>query len=158
VAIRTGEHTAIVGPNGAGKSTLINVLTAQDHALAHDDGTPPVRIFGESLWDLFSMRSRLGIVSGDLHQTFVRGHSAGNISGEGAVLSGFFATLGLVDPRRLTDEMRQRAAGALERLHQWYAGFDGLDAAAFGAFPDHWTIDNALSKDKYILWRRRRTT
>jgi iron complex transport system ATP-binding protein len=132
LAIHTGEHTAIVGPNGAGKSTLINVLTAQDHALAHEDGVPPVRIFGESLWDLFSMRSRLGIVSGDLHQTFVRGHSAGNISGTDAVLSGFFATLGLVDPRRLTGEMRQRAADALERLGAAHLARKPLDEMSTG--------------------------
>ena len=50
LSIRAGEHTAIVGPNGSGKSTLINVLTQQDHALAREDGTPPVRVFGESLW------------------------------------------------------------------------------------------------------------
>ena len=57
LSIRAGEHTAIVGPNGSGKTTLINVLTQQDHALAREDGTPPVRVFGDSLVDLFELRS-----------------------------------------------------------------------------------------------------
>ena len=53
LTIRSGDHTAILGPNGAGKSTFINVLTAEDHPLAHEDATPPVRIFGSSMSRLF---------------------------------------------------------------------------------------------------------
>src|SRR5262245_21717767 len=122
LTIRSGEHTAIVGPNGAGKSTLINVLTEQDHALAPegaddpDARVPPVRIFGDARWNVFELRSRLGIITSDLHQRFVHGNSAGSISGERAVLSGFFATQGFVDDKMVTDAMRQKAADALERM------------------------------------------
>src|SRR5947208_237638 len=68
LTIRALEHTAIVGPNGAGKTTLINLLTQDDHALARGDGPSPVRAFGKSQWNVFELRSELGIVSGDLHQ------------------------------------------------------------------------------------------
>src|SRR5262245_41296369 len=113
LTIRRGEHTAIVGPNGAGKSTLINVLTEQDHALAPEgcDGeagaiVPPVQIFGQARWNVFELRSQLGIITADLHQRFVHGNSAGSISGERAVLSGFFATQGFIDDKLVTTTMR----------------------------------------------------
>jgi iron complex transport system ATP-binding protein len=116
LTIRPGEHTAIVGPNGSGKSTLINVLTREEYPLAHETGIPPVRIFGSDTWNVFELRSALGIVSADLHQRFVEGHSAGRIRGEDAVLSGFFATRGFLLYATVTDEMRRRAMTALERL------------------------------------------
>jgi iron complex transport system ATP-binding protein len=116
LTIHPGQHTAIVGPNGAGKSTLINVLTREEYALPHADGRAPVRIFGKDRWDVFELRTRLGIVSADLQQRFVEGHSAGRITGEDAVLSGFFATRGFLMYAEISDDMRKRARAALERI------------------------------------------
>lgn len=116
LTIHHGQHTAIVGPNGAGKSTLINVLTRDEYPLAHSNGVPPVRIFGEERWDVFELRTKLGIVSADLQQRFVEGHSAGRITGEDAVLSGFFATRGFLMYSEITVGMRASAAAALERI------------------------------------------
>src|SRR5262249_45146661 len=101
---------------GSGKSTLINVLTRDEYPLARSEGQPPVRIFGQDRWDVFELRTKLGIVSADLHQRFVEGHSAGRIRGEDAVVSGFFAERGFLLYARVTDEMRGRGAAALERL------------------------------------------
>ena len=97
LTIRAGEHTAILGPNGAGKTTLINLLTHDDRPLAVINGVPPVRVFGSTRWNVFDLRSRLGIVSTDLHHRFVAGNSLGNITGEAAVLSGLFGTRGVLD-------------------------------------------------------------
>jgi iron complex transport system ATP-binding protein len=116
LTIRSGEHTAIVGPNGSGKSTLINVLTRDDYPLAPQNGVPAVRIFGSDRWDVFELRSKLGIVSSDLHQRFVEGNSAGRISGLDAVLSGFFATRGFLLYATVTSNMRRRAIAALDRM------------------------------------------
>jgi iron complex transport system ATP-binding protein len=138
LTIRSGEHTAIVGPNGAGKSTLINVLTEQDHALAPEGGddpdprVPPVQIFGDARWNVFELRSRLGIITSDLHQRFVHGNSAGSISGERAVLSGFFATQGFVDDKMVTDAMREKAADALERMEAAHLVGKVLDEMSTG--------------------------
>src|SRR6202171_276601 len=115
LAIRSGEHTAILGPNGAGKTALINVLTHDDHALARE-GPPPVRVFGCDRWNVSELRSRLGIVSADLHDQFVNGNCAGRIRGVDAVVSGFFATRGFLGGLPVTQEMRQRAAATLARL------------------------------------------
>ena len=116
LTIRAGEHTAILGPNGAGKTTLLNLLTHDDYAFADDQVPPTVRVFGTDRWNVFDLRSQLGIISADLHQRFVAGHSAGRIRGEEAVVSGFFATQGFLINRPVTPEMRRRAVDALERL------------------------------------------
>jgi iron complex transport system ATP-binding protein len=116
LTIRQGEHTAIVGPNGAGKSTLINLLTRDEYPIARAGGSPPVRIFGSERWDVFELRTRLGIVSADLQQRFVEGHSAGRITGADAVLSGFFATRGFLMYADVTADMKTRARAALERI------------------------------------------
>ncbi|MET0327299.1 MAG: ATP-binding cassette domain-containing protein [Luteimonas sp.] len=69
LTIPLGRHTAILGANGSGKSTLIQVLTRELHALAHEDGRAPVRVFGEHRWDVRTLRGRLGIVTQRLHET-----------------------------------------------------------------------------------------
>jgi iron complex transport system ATP-binding protein len=116
LSIARGQHTAILGPNGAGKTTLINVLTREDYPLARSNGRPPVTIFGRDTWDVFELRTRLGIVSSDLHQRFVEGNSIGRIDGIDAVVSGFFATRGFLMYSTVTGAMRDRAAQALARV------------------------------------------
>lgn len=116
LAIGAGEHTAILGPNGAGKTTLINLLTHQDRALAQVGRPPAVRVFGDARWNVFALRSQLGIISHDLQQRFVAGHSAGRIRGDEAVLSGFFATQGYLMHSTVTSDMRDRAAEALAKV------------------------------------------
>src|SRR5258706_7791921 len=113
--IQTGEHTAILGPNGAGKSMLLRLLTHDERALEKNN-QPPVRVFGDDSWNVFELRSQLGIVSSDLHQRFVRGNSEGRITGEAAVVSGFLASHGILRYGSITREMKQKAADALERM------------------------------------------
>jgi iron complex transport system ATP-binding protein len=115
LAIAEGEHTAIVGPNGSGKSTLINLLTLHDRPFADGRG-PAVRVFGRELWNVFELRAVLGVVSADLHHRFVEGNSNGRITGREAVISGFFASQGIMAHAAVTDAMRAQAADALERM------------------------------------------
>ena len=75
LTIAGGEHTAIIGPNGAGKSALVSLLTHDDRPLRHEDGSPSVLVFGESRWNVFDLKSQLGIVSADLHHRFVLGNN-----------------------------------------------------------------------------------
>jgi iron complex transport system ATP-binding protein len=116
LAIERGQHTAILGPNGAGKTSLINLLTRDDYAQPSANGVPPVRIFGLDRWDVFELRTRLGIVTSDLHQRFVEGNSLGRVTGEDAVVSGFFATRGFLLYSDVTGAMRERARQALDRV------------------------------------------
>jgi iron complex transport system ATP-binding protein len=116
LTIEAGEHTAIVGPNGAGKSILVRLLTHEDRALVLADGRSPVRVFGNDMWNVFELRSQLGIVSADLHHRLVAGNSEGRITGEAAVLSAFLASDGILRYGVVTNEMRRRAAEALDRM------------------------------------------
>jgi iron complex transport system ATP-binding protein len=130
--ISEGEHTAIVGPNGAGKSVLVRLLTHEDRAVAPTDGSSPVRVFGDGQWNVFELRSQLGIVSADLHQRFVGGNSEGRITGEAAVLSAFLASDGILRYGVVTDEMRQRAAQALDRMGAGHLARRWLDEVSSG--------------------------
>jgi iron complex transport system ATP-binding protein len=132
LAIPAGEPTAIVGPNGAGKSVLVRLLTHEDRAIAHDDDSAPVRVFGNGNWNVFELRSQLGIVSADLHQRFVAGNSEGRISAEAAVLSGFLASDGILRYGAISDDMRRRAAAALERMGVAHLARRWLDAMSSG--------------------------
>jgi iron complex transport system ATP-binding protein len=130
--IAVGEHTAIVGPNGAGKSVLVRLLTHEDRAVAPADGSSPVRVFGDDNWNVFELRSQLGIVSADLHQRFVAGNSEGRIRGEAAVVSGFLASDGILRYGTVTDDMRRRAADALERMGAGHLARRWLDELSSG--------------------------
>ena len=132
LTIGVGEHTAIVGPNGAGKSFLLRLLTHEDRALLPADGVPPVRVFGSNSWDVFELRSQLGIVSADLHQRFVAGNSEGRITGEAAVLSAFLASDGILRYGVVTDDMRRRAAEALARMGAAHLARRWLDEVSSG--------------------------
>jgi iron complex transport system ATP-binding protein len=130
--IAEGEHTAIVGPNGAGKSFFVRLFTLEERAVASEDGTPVVRVFGRDVWDVFQLRARLGIVSADLHQRFVAGNNEGRITGEAAVLSGFLATHGILRHGAVTDDMRERAAAALARMGVAHLAARRLDEMSNG--------------------------
>jgi len=132
LTIGVGEHTAIVGPNGAGKSVLVRLLTHEDRAVASADGSSPVRVFGDDRWNVFELRSQLGIVSADLHHRFVAGNSEGRIRGEAAVLSGFLASDGILRYGTVTDEMRKRAGDALERMGAGHLATRWLDELSSG--------------------------
>jgi iron complex transport system ATP-binding protein len=132
LTIREGEHTAILGPNGAGKSLLVKLLTHEVRALVTDDGESTVRVFGSDNWDVFDLRSQLGIVSADLHQRFVSGNSEGRIRGEAAVLSGFLASDGILRYGNVTGDMRQRASAALERMGAGHLAGRWLDELSSG--------------------------
>jgi len=130
LSIDVGEHAAILGPNGAGKSTFMRLLTLQLYPLmdrdgaaerggggrAAEDGQPPIRLFGRDRWNVFELRSQMGIVSADLHDRFVHGNSNGVVNALDAVASGFFATHGVFAHQRVTAAMRAQALEALDRV------------------------------------------
>ncbi len=132
LTIRSGEHTAILGPNGSGKTTLINLLTHEDHAVARGGGRRPVRVLGSHRWNVFELRTQLGIITGDLHHRFVNGNSAGRIRGEDAVVSGLFATLGLIGSLPVTPDMRRRASEVLASLEAEHLGAKWLNEMSAG--------------------------
>jgi iron complex transport system ATP-binding protein len=133
LTVRAGDHTAILGPNGSGKTTLINLLTLDAYPLAPQNGQPPpVQVFGRSRWNVFELRSQLGIVTADLHQRFVAGNCTGQISGEDAVVSGFFATQGFLRGQPVTAAMRDEAMAALADVDAAHLGRKPLGEMSTG--------------------------
>jgi len=109
--IKLGGHTAIIGPNGSGKSSLIRLLTRQYYPLAGE--RPTVRILDRERWDVFELRSQLGIVSADLHTDFL---TEPDLTGFEVALSGFFASKGIASNHLVTERMVDLAHEALERM------------------------------------------
>ena len=132
LTIAEAEHTAIIGPNGSGKSILVSLLTLEQRPIAAANGTPPVRVFGRQNWDLFELRSQLGIISADLHQQFVNGNSEGSITAEAAVLSAFLSSYGILRYGAVTDAMRERAAAAMEAAGASHLADRTLDEMSSG--------------------------
>ena len=62
--IDAGEHVCILGPNGCGKSTLIKTITRECYPLVNAGSS--ISILGRERWNIFELRSLLGIVSPDL--------------------------------------------------------------------------------------------
>ncbi len=116
LTIQPGEHTAILGPNGAGKTSLIRMLTLEDRARAPENGAPPLRLFGRASWDLSELRTRLGVVTGDLDARFGLGTSGGRVSGLDAAVSGLLGSHGVFPHHAVTDAMREQGRAALARV------------------------------------------
>jgi iron complex transport system ATP-binding protein len=132
LTIREGEHTAILGPNGAGKSSLIRLIAHLDYPLAHENGTPPLTILGEELWNVFELRSLLGIVSADLQNSILSGTLPRRTRGLDAVLSGFFASYGVFGHHQVTPAMRARAHQLLDLMEAAYLADKFIEAMSPG--------------------------
>src|SRR5438874_3719762 len=86
--IEVGEHVAILGPNGSGKSTLIKTITRECYPLLRPETR--LEIMGHGSWNIFELRSHIGLVSNDLMVQCTR-----DITGRELVLSGFFGSIGV---------------------------------------------------------------
>jgi iron complex transport system ATP-binding protein len=111
--IRGDEHVVILGPNGCGKSTLIKTITRECYPIAQEGSS--MTILGQERWDVFELRSLMGIVSNDLMS-----RCTGEACGRDVVLSGFFSSTRIfphhtVDPRRR--DLANAALAELEVSH-----------------------------------------
>jgi iron complex transport system ATP-binding protein len=107
--IDTGEHVCILGPNGCGKSTLIKTITRECYPLARENSS--MSILGRERWNIFELRSLLGIVSPDL-----LGACTTESTGRDVVLSGFFSSTRIFPHHHPDPQQLQLTGRALERL------------------------------------------
>jgi iron complex transport system ATP-binding protein len=107
--VEAGEHVCILGPNGCGKSTLIKTITRECYPLAREGSS--ISILGRERWNIFELRSFLGIVSPDL-----LGSCTTDATGRDVVLSGFFSSTRIFPHQHPDAEQLARADSALERM------------------------------------------
>ena len=107
--IESGEHVCILGPNGCGKSTLIKTITRECYPVADENSS--MLILGKDRWNVFELRSLLGIVSPDLLASCTT-----DATGRDVVLSGFFSSTRIFPHHRPDPELLERTNAALERL------------------------------------------
>ena len=88
---------------------IIKAITRECYPL-HREGSS-MTILGDDRWDVFTLRSLLGIVSNDLLAICTR-----EFTGSEIVLSGFFSSVGIWPHHHVTPEMRTKATEALDLL------------------------------------------
>ena len=107
--IGSGEHVCILGPNGSGKSTLIKTITRECYPLVREGSF--MSILGRERWNIFELRSLLGIVSPDLLVSCTT-----DATGRDIVLSGFFSSTRIFPHHHPDPEHLARTEAALARL------------------------------------------
>jgi iron complex transport system ATP-binding protein len=107
--IDAGEHLCVLGPNGCGKSTLIKTITRECYPVARAGSW--MSILGRERWNIFELRSLLGIVTPDLLAA-----CTSETTGRDVVLSGFFSATRILPHHHPEPEHLERAEAALERL------------------------------------------
>jgi len=108
--IAADEHIAILGPNGCGKSTLIKTITRECYPVARDNSS--IAILGQESWNVFELRSMLGIVSNDLMLS-----CTGDANGRDVVLSGFFSSTNIYPNHTVDPSQRELANAAMAKLN-----------------------------------------
>lgn len=122
LSVPVGCNTAILGPNGAGKSTFLKLLTREIYPVASENSS--LTIFGEKLWNVRDLRSRLGIVSNDLQRHFPE-----ETIGYDVVLSGFFSTYGVWKDLHVSRSQRATVKRVMRMLE-----IDTIAGREFGTF------------------------
>ena len=109
--IEQHEQVAVLGPNGSGKTTLLKVVNREIYPVLSDDSW--VRILGRSRWNVWELRSRIGVVSHDLQA----GYRA-TISGLDVVLSGYLSSVGIhgILAGRISDAQKDAAMQVMHDL------------------------------------------
>ena len=107
--LETGEHVCILGPNGCGKSTLIKTITRECYPVANEGSS--ISILGRERWNIFELRSLLGIVSPDLLASCTT-----EATGRDVVLSGFFSSTRIFPHHAPDIALLEKAEAALARL------------------------------------------
>lgn len=109
LTLKTGEHTAILGPNGAGKTTLLKVLTRELRPVVKPD--TECTIFGETLFNLWELRKKIGVVSHDFQNDY-----RSLATGIEVVLSAYFGSVGIHGHHTVSEEQRNSAQALMQEM------------------------------------------
>lgn len=111
LSIAQHEQVAILGPNGAGKTTLLKLVNREIYPVVSDHSW--VRILGRNDWNVWDLRSHIGLVSQDLQNRY-----RSTASGLQVVVSGFLSSVGVhgLLASRVTQAQIRKARSAMTEL------------------------------------------
>lgn len=107
--IEEGRSTAVIGPNGAGKTTLLKLISGELRPVFSPDSH--IAVFGKERWNVWELRSHLGIVSYDLQHEYLAEALAVNV-----VMSGFYSSMDTWQHQVFTDAQYRKAEETMEML------------------------------------------
>ena len=107
--VEAGEHVCVLGPNGCGKSTLIKTITRECYPITNEGSS--ISILGRERWNVFELRTLLGIVSPDLLAS-----CTSDATGRDVVLSGFFSSTRIFPHHAPNPDLLEKTDAALARL------------------------------------------
>lgn len=114
VQIQLGQHTVILGPNGSGKTSLLKLLMRFFYPSVVNESTGRIEILGQSEWNVWELRQKLGYINMEIDFHFSHGRS-GRLTAEEVVLTGFSSIELEVEESKLTDAMRAASKEALRQ-------------------------------------------
>ncbi|MFA6710710.1 MAG: ATP-binding cassette domain-containing protein [Candidatus Methanomethylophilaceae archaeon] len=111
LSIGDDENVAIIGPNGSGKTTLMKLLRAEILPYYDENNVATMRIFGKEQWDIFDLRSKMGIVSMDLQSRFSDDTEVSEV-----IMSGYFGSLDVFRNHETSEDMRGKVRNAAMKM------------------------------------------
>lgn len=109
LVIASGCSTVILGPNGCGKSTLLKVFSRELYPVVGPDQY--VRLLGQETWNVWELRTQLGIVSADAQQAYPE-----RTPGLEIILSGFFSSVNIYGHQAVSLIQRIRSYEMMKKL------------------------------------------
>jgi iron complex transport system ATP-binding protein len=116
LTIEQHQPAVVLGPNGSGKTTLLKTINRELYPVHRHDSW--VRILGQEKWNVWKLRSQIGIVSHDLQTRY-----PDTATGLSVVLSGYLSSIGVHGS--LSDRIDKRQVDAATEI------MDELGVAAF---------------------------